>query len=112
MGANIINMGVIGGFVGFYTFRGLLSVTHNVNIAGFAAAWFACVIPALACAVEMYFAGTFPLVEGLVAMGVYHALIGFIEGFVTVVAIRLIVAARPDIVDFKIESPKPEGVTV
>jgi cobalt/nickel transport system permease protein len=112
MGANIINMGVIGGFVGFYTFKGLMTATNNVNIAAFIAAWLACVIPALACAVEMFFAGTFPLNEGLVAMGLYHALIGVIEGFVTVVAIRLIVAARPDIVDFTIEVPTAKGVNV
>ena len=112
MGANIINMGVIGGFVGFYTFKGLMAATSNVNIAGFAAAWLACVIPALACAFEMYVAGTFPLREGLIAMGLYHAMIGIIEGFVTVVAIKLIVAARPDIVDFKIAVPEPKGVTV
>jgi cobalt/nickel transport system permease protein len=86
--------------------------TGNVNIAGFAAAWLACVIPALACAVEMFFAGTFPLTEGLIAMGLYHALIGIIEGFVTVVAIKLIVTARPDIVDFKITVPDPSGVNV
>jgi len=110
MGANIINMGVIGGFVGFYTFKGMMAATKNITIAGFAAAWLACVVPAIACAVEMYFAGTFPLSEGLVAMGLYHALIGIIEGFVTVVAIRLIVAARPDIVDFKIEVPAVKGV--
>jgi cobalt/nickel transport system permease protein len=112
MGANILNMGVIGGFVGFYTFKGLMAATKNVNIAAFAAAWLACVIPALACAIEMYFAGTFPLNEGLIAMGLYHALIGIIEGFVTVVAVRLIVTARPDIVDFKIAVPAPKGVNV
>jgi cobalt/nickel transport system permease protein len=111
MGANILNMGVIGGFVGFYTFRGLMAATRNVNIAAFAAAWLACVIPALVTAVEMYFAGTFPLREGLIAMGLYHSLIGVIEGFVTVVAIRLIVTARPDIVDFKIADTVPKGVT-
>ncbi|WP_321504616.1 cobalt transporter CbiM [uncultured Methanoregula sp.] len=110
MGANIINMGVLGGFVGFYSFKGLMRATKNVNLSGFAAAWLACVIPALACAVEMFFAGTFPLREGLVAMGLYHALIGIIEGFVTVIAIRLIVAARPDIVDFRIETKPIAGV--
>lgn len=110
MGANIINMGVIGGFVGFYTFKGLMAATSNVNIAGFAAAWLACLIPALACAFEMYFAGTFPLREGLIAMGLYHALIGIIEGFVTVVAIKLIVTARPDIVDFALPVPVAQGV--
>ena len=112
LGANIINMGVIGGFVGFYTFKGLMVATKNVDIAAFAAAWLACLIPALACAVEMYFAGTFPLTEGLLAMGLYHALIGIIEGFVTVVAIHLIVTARPDIVDFKITMKAVQGVNV
>jgi cobalt/nickel transport system permease protein len=106
MGANIINMGVIGGFVGFYTFKGLMGMTNNMNISAFAAAWFACFIPALAAAVEMFVAGTFPLKEGLIAMGLYHALIGIIEGFVTVIAIHLIMKARPDIVDLGENSMK------
>ena len=112
MGANIINMGVIGGFVGFYSFKGLMLATHNISISGFLAAWLACLVPALACAFEMYFAGTFPLREGLIAMGLYHAVIGIIEGFVTVVAIRFIADARPDIVDFTIETKAAPGVNV
>jgi cobalt/nickel transport system permease protein len=60
----------------------------------------------------MFFAGTFPLLEGLIAMGLYHALIGIIEGFVTVFAIKLIVTARPDIVDFKLAVPESQGVNV
>jgi cobalt/nickel transport system permease protein len=99
LGANIINMGVIGGFVGFYTFKGLMGMTDNMPVSAFFAAWLACLIPALACAVEMAIAGTFPLVEGLIAMGIYHSIIGFIEGFVTIAAIYLITTARPDLVD-------------
>jgi cobalt/nickel transport system permease protein len=98
MGANIINMGVIGGFVGFYSFRALTGVARNRTIAIFLAAWLACFIPALAAAVEMYLAGTFPLVPGLISMGLYHAAIGLIEGFITVFAVNLIAAARPDVV--------------
>ena len=108
MGANILNMGVIGGFVGFYSFKGLMGVTKNMNISVFMAAWFACFIPSLAAAGEMFLAGTFPLYEGLIAMGVYHALIGVIEGLVTIIAIRLIIKARPDIVD--IREPSMKGV--
>ncbi|MGA2912399.1 MAG: cobalt transporter CbiM [Methanoregula sp.] len=108
MGANILNMGVLGGFVGFYSFKGMMGITKNMNISIFTAAWLACFIPALAAAVEMFFAGTFPLIEGLIAMGVYHALIGIIEGLVTVIAIRLIIKARPDIVD--IRDPPMKGV--
>jgi cobalt/nickel transport system permease protein len=105
MGVNIINMGVIGGFVGFYTFKGLMRMTRSMPISAFCAAWLACVIPALAAAVELSLAGTFPLVEGLIAMGLYHAIIGVIEGFVTVAAIYLIINARPDLVDSGVKTP-------
>ncbi|HOW04371.1 cobalt transporter CbiM [Methanospirillum hungatei] len=99
MGANILNMGVIGGFVGYYTFQGLLKVVKNPYLSSAVAAWLACLIPALACAVEMSVAGTFPLVPGLVAMGIYHAIIGVIEGVVTAVIIYVLAMARPDLVD-------------
>ena len=99
MGANIINMGVIGGFVGFYSYKGIKAATKSMPVSAFIAAWLACLIPALACAVEMFIAGTFPLMEGLVAMGIYHAIIGVIEGVITVAAIYLIMNVRPDLVD-------------
>ena len=99
MGANIINMGVIGGFVGFYSFKGIIRMTKSMPVAGFFAAWLACLIPALGASVELHLAGTFPLVEGMIAMGIYHAIIGVIEGCVTVAAIYLITSARPDLVD-------------
>jgi cobalt/nickel transport system permease protein len=105
MGANIINMGVIGGFVGFYSFKGIMSLTKNMPVSAFIAAWLACFIPSLAAAVEMFLAGTFPLMEGLIAMGIYHAIIGIIEGFVTVAAIYLITSVRPDLVDRGIKTP-------
>ncbi len=99
MGANIINMGVIGGFVGFYSYKGIKAATKSMPVSAFIAAWLACLIPALACAVEMFIAGTFPLMEGLVAMGIYHAIIGVIEGVITIAAIYLIMNVRPDLVD-------------
>jgi cobalt/nickel transport system permease protein len=97
MGVNILNMGVIGGFVGFYSYHGLLSATKSVNLSAFAAGWLACLIPALAAALELWIAGTFPLELGILAMGLYHVLIGIIEGGITLVALRLIASVRPDI---------------
>jgi cobalt/nickel transport system permease protein len=99
MGLNILNMGVVGGFVGFYSFKGLKAVTRSMPVSAFIAAWFACLIPALCASVELWFAGTFPLEAGLLAMGIYYAIIGIIEGIVTVAAIYLIVNVRPDLVD-------------
>lgn len=106
LGANIINMGVIGGFVGFYTFKGMMAATKSMPVAAFLAAWLACFIPALACAVEMFLAGTFPLVAGLVAMGIYHAIIGVIEGIVTIAAVYLIATARPDLIESGTTTPE------
>lgn len=106
MGANIINMGVIGGFVGFYSYEGIKAATRSMPVSAFIAAWLACLIPALACAVEMFIAGTFPLMEGLVAMGIYHAIIGVIEGVITVAAIYLITNVRPDLVDTGVKPAK------
>jgi cobalt/nickel transport system permease protein len=99
MGANILNMGVVGGFVGFYSFKGLKAATRSMPVSAFIAAWLACLIPALCAAIELWFAGTFPLEAGLIAMGIYHAIIGVIEGIVTVAAIYLIMNVRPDMVD-------------
>jgi len=98
MGANIINMGVIGGFFGFYSYRSVNSLFKNRFCAAFIAGWISLFIPAIVCAVELAAAGTFPLAPGLISMGVYHAFIGIIEGGATAFALSLIMHARPDIV--------------
>ncbi len=98
MGANIINMGVLGGFFGFYTYRSVNNLSHNHFCAAFVAGWISLFIPAIVCAFELAVAGTLPLAFGLVTMGIYHAVIGIIEGGVTAFALSLILKARPDIV--------------
>jgi len=101
MGANIVNMGVVGGFVGFYSYNALKNSIGMVS-ASFAAGWLSIFIAALVCAVQMYIAGTFPLIEGLIFMGLYHAVIGVVgEGLITAIAFRSIMLARPDIVSEK-----------
>ena len=99
MGANILNMGVISGFVGYYTYI-MLRKNAGVNIAAFGGAWLGLFTSAIACAVQMWLAGTFPLVPGLMAMGTYHLIIGFIgEGLITAVAISAIAKSRPDLLE-------------
>jgi cobalt/nickel transport system permease protein len=99
MGANIINMGVIGGFVGYYGYVAIMGVTKNSYAAAFIAGWASLFLSAILCAVELAIAGTFPLVLGLTFMGGYHAVIGLIEGGITAVALYLIASARPDILE-------------
>lgn len=97
MGANFINMGVLGGFFGFYTYRSLHNLINNQFASALIAGWVSLFIPAIACALELAIAGTFPLTIGLITMGVYHAIIGIIEGGATAFALSLITTARPDI---------------
>ena len=112
MGANIINMGVIGGFFGFYTYRSLDSLFHNRFAAAFAAGWISLFIPAVLCAVELAIAGTFPLTFGLIMMGLYHALIGIIEGGATAFALVLIAKARPDIIESGAQATRRKGTEI
>ena len=101
MGANIINMGALAGFFGFYTYHSVNNVSHNRFWAAFIAGWVSLFIPAIVCAVELFVAGILPLAFGLTTMGIYHAVIGIIEGGVTAFALALIIHARPDIVSEK-----------
>ncbi|HZD43234.1 MAG TPA: cobalt transporter CbiM [Methanomicrobiales archaeon] len=97
MGANILNMGIVGAFVGFYTYQGLRRITGNPYVGAFVAGWAALFLGAIFASVELAIAGTFPLDLGLASMGLYHAVIGVVEGGITVAALYLIAAARPDI---------------
>ena len=56
MGANILNMGVISGFVGYYTYSALRR-SVSVSIAAFGGAWLGLFISAIACAIQMWLAG-------------------------------------------------------
>ena len=99
MGANILNMGIISGFVGYYTYVALRK-SAGTSTAAFGGAWLGLFISSIACAVQMWLAGTFPLVPGLMTMGTYHLIIGFIgEGLITAVVITAIAKSRPDLLE-------------
>ena len=108
LGANIFNMGIVGGFVGFYAYKTLKGVGRVPAV--FIAAWASIFIASLVCAIEMALAGTFPLVEGLTFMGLYHAVIGVIEAIITVVVILGIDRVRPDLLPDWVSSRKQEAV--
>lgn len=96
LGANVLNMGIIGGFVGLYTFNGLRKyIGKSPSIA--VASWLSIFIAALAVAFELWWAGKFPLVMGLTLMGLLHVFIGVIEAILTVVVILALEKVRPDL---------------
>lgn len=124
LGANVLNMGIIGGCVGLYSFKALrkplgkvLSENKAKIVSIAVASWLSIFIAAEAVAVEMWLAGTFPLGAGLMFMGLYHSVIGVIEAILTVVVILALEKLRPDLLawnrkktgDLKAESSEVES---
>ncbi len=99
MGANILNMGIIGGFMGYYSFIGLSKLKLKQPVAMFAGAWISMILPAIALSFELWLAGTFPLKQGVLLMGIFQGIAGIGEGFITVIVFGAIIKARPDIVN-------------
>ncbi|KUG21069.1 MAG: cobalt transporter CbiM [Methanomicrobiaceae archaeon] len=99
MGANIVNMVVVGSFFGFYAYTAIQRIIAHTFAATFVAGWLSLFVSALIAAVQLGLAGTFPLEFGLLSMGLYHSVIGLIEGGITAAALYLIATARPEIVE-------------
>lgn len=96
LGANVINMAIIGGGVGLYSFKGLNKIIGKYPSI-FIAAWLGTILSAIVAALEMFIAGTFPLQVGVGSMALYHAFIGIIEGVLTVIVIYALEKFRPDL---------------
>ncbi len=115
LGANVLNMGIIGGVVGLYSFKALRKPIGKVP-AIFIAAWLSIFLAAEMVAVELWLAGTFPLGAGLLLMGIYHAVIGVIEGILTVVVILALEKTRPDLLAWnrikKMDNQKPSEESI
>jgi cobalt/nickel transport system permease protein len=102
LGANILNMGVIGALlVGglMYAARTLAGRgrTALLAIAG-GGAWLAVMAGATATSLELAISGTVPLGTVLPAMLGVHSLIGIGEAVVTVAAVSAVLATRPDLI--------------
>lgn len=117
LGANIVNMAVIGVSVAYAVNRTVRRLAGDKRwstaVAGFAAGWTSIVVAALACALELAVSGTSPANVAVPAMGGIHMLIGIGEGLITVGAVALLYAARPDLLGArKSEAAGNRGILV
>jgi cobalt/nickel transport system permease protein len=101
LGANVLNMGVIGGLGAgllLAAARRVLPRTRTAFLAATAvAAWASVVLGAAACAVQLAISGTVGLGTVLPAMVGVHMLIGVGEAVITVAAVSAVLATRPDL---------------
>ena len=102
LGANVLNMGVLGALVAGFAIRAGASMlprtrTAYLGLVG-GVAWVAVMAGAAATAAQLALSGTVPLGTVLPAMLGVHALIGVGEAAVTVAAVSAVLSARPDLV--------------
>lgn len=102
LGANILNMGVLGGAGGWAIYtavsRAAKGLRGRVLAAGFAA-WCSTVLAAVACAGELAASGTAVFSVALPAMAGIHMLIGLGEGLITALVLAAIAGTRPDVLE-------------
>jgi cobalt/nickel transport system permease protein len=104
LGANVLNLGVIGSLVGYSVFAPLrqwVSGPAGTMFGAVVAAWFSVVLAAAAAAVELAVGGvggSFPLGPTLGVMLLAHAMIGVGEALITGLAVGFLLETRPDLV--------------
>jgi cobalt/nickel transport system permease protein len=102
LGANVLNMGVIGALLVGFLMVASVRALPRFRFAFFAVsaigAWLAVMAGATATSFELAISGTVPLSTVLPAMLGVHALIGIGEAVVTVAAVAAVAASRPDLV--------------
>jgi cobalt/nickel transport system permease protein len=109
LGANLVNLGLLGGGVGglgrAITRRATLPDVHRYHRAlgftAFVTGWLSSVLGAVACAGELALSGTLPGEVAVPAMAALHAFIGIGEGAISLAAIALLARVRPDLLELE-----------
>ena len=102
LGANVLNMAVIGGMLGYLIFVGLKRLFPRTVTGYFVsltiASWLSVVLASVACSLELAASGTVPLSFALPAMSSVHMIIGIGEALITSTVVAAVLASRPDLV--------------
>lgn len=102
LGANMINMGLIGTIGGYYLYRSirfLLGRNHwkAMSIATAIASWSSVVLASISAGLQLAFSGIVSLKTVLFALVGWHLIIGIGEAIITVLTVSFIWKNRPDL---------------
>jgi len=107
LGANILNMALIGTIASYFLYALLRKILGRRGLlaAVALASWLSVMLAATACALELALSGTSPLGIVLPAMAGVHALIGVGEAVITTLVVSFVLKTRTDLIYS--EDPKP-----
>jgi len=101
LGANIFNMAILGGGVGYLIYNPIRKLIRNnkgIMIGTAIASWSSVVIASIACAIELAISGTSPINIALPAMAFVHIFIGIGEAMITCLVVGFVLKVRPDLI--------------
>ncbi len=101
LGANIFNMGILGGAVAGMLYVLLARCFHSLTgrlFAAMVAAWVGVMLAAIACAGELASSGRVEWNYFFPVMMYVHALIGIGEGVITALVLAAIASVRPELI--------------
>jgi len=101
LGANILNMGILGSAVGYAVYapiRRLVGGLRGVVVGAVAAAWISVILAAVACSIQLAISRDYELATVLKAMLLTHVVIGVGEAAITGLVLSAVVASRPDLI--------------
>jgi len=105
LGANILNMAIIGTWGGWVVMTVINSLPFvrggwgwGRSAAIFLGSWFSVVAASCAAALELGFSGTAQLATVFVAMASVHAIIGVGEGIITLLVVSFLKRVKPELI--------------
>lgn len=102
IGANVFNLGIVGGAGGYYIYRavqGALGGDRGRLVAAAFAAWASIVVASVFVAAELWLSGTVAWPVGFPAMAGVHMLIGVGEALVTTLVLLAVMRTRPELLE-------------
>ena len=104
LGANVLNMGIIDVLIGYIIYRlaiKTLGAKNSSRIVGaFIGGWLGISLAGIACGFEIGISTQFPYgwQISVPVMGIWHAILGIIEGIITALVISYIANRSPELI--------------
>ncbi len=106
LGANVFNMGIIGGIFGFYIVVLIVKILNKtsiknqmkISIATALGSYSAIILASLACGIEISLGGAIPIEIAIPAMVYWHIFICIGEAIISALIVFYIIRVKPDLI--------------
>lgn len=104
LGANVLNMGILAVFAGYFIYKLFYKIQNRVSYASlFISSWFSVVLSAVLASIEISVSGlnSAAFIEIVKLMVYWHMLIGIGEGIITVLIVKYLKRIKPDLFEYE-----------